>query len=84
MHVQRCNAFLNAPAAPPLPSPHEQLVPYSDKASAFAAAIGLYKGPLANREYYFLYKSVPVPAPQTSAPAVQEWAKYRVAPRLAV
>lgn len=61
-----------------------KLVPYSDKASAFAAAIGLYKGPLANREYYFLYKSVPVPAPQTSAPAVQEWAKYRVAPRLAV
>jgi hypothetical protein len=29
-------------------------VPYSPQAMAFASAIGLYSGPFANREYYFM------------------------------
>ena len=41
-------------------------VPYSPTAEAFAAAIGLYKGPYAARQYAFVYKRLELPpAPAT-------------------
>lgn len=47
-----------------------RLVPYSSQAIAFASAIGLYNGPFATREYYFMYKNVPVAVPMEWQQAV--------------
>jgi len=56
-----------------------RLVPHSAQATAFASAIGLYSGPFATREYYFMYKTIPVAVPvewerTVAMPGLVAWA----------